>query len=311
MTSRQSLFVPARITHVQTYDHGEVRKIALTLPDTVEIAGRPVPVHDRMSPGAAFLVKPFGIRTGKHRRRMYTRSNCALDSPRILETIIDHTHKDKADTSPWWQTEEPERLWRTGGTLDVCLAYDDTQPALTIYQHTSTERRDNLILESDQQWPSMRIVAIALATGITPFLAHIRHMQTRAFGLTASEQTPDGWFSLIVSVANPRRLMEHRALLDIAADHPLRFRYHPVLAQECPDDWAWTTGRVIEAGSSGQQGIDSADCARRRLASLLALERDLHRCHLRFCGNAVARDQLLTWLEWASIEPLSFRSETW
>lgn len=311
MTARQPFFVPARITHVQTYDHGEVRKIALTLPDTVEIAGCPVPVHDDMSPGAAFLVKPFGIRTGKHRRRMYTRSNCALDSPRVLETIIDHTHKDKADTSPWWQTEEPERLWRTGGTLDVCMACDDTQPALTIYQHTSTERRDNLILESDQQWPSMRIVAIALATGITPFLAYIRHMKTRAFGLTASDQTPGGWFSLIVSVSNPRRLMEHRALLDVAAAHPLRFRYHPVLTREWPDGWAWTTGRIIGADPGGQPGTDSADNARRQLAPLLALERDLHRCHLRFCGNVVARDQLLAWLERASIEPLSFRSESW
>ncbi len=318
MTQRHTCFIPARITNVHTYDQGEVRKIELTLPDTVDIEGRPVPVRDRMNPGAAFLVKPFGNRTRKYRRRMYTRTNCAADSPRVLETIINDTHKDKADTSPWWQTGELERLWRTGGSLDVCMAYDDTQPELVVYQNTNTERHDNLILESDAHWPSMRIVAIALATGITPFLAHIQYMKTRAFGMApgphgtaaARDTTPVGRFSLIVSVSNPRRLMEHQALLALAADHPQRFLYHPVLTRDWPDDWPWTTGRLI--GSAPEQaGVDRVDLARRNLAPLLALEHDLHRCHIRFCGNATARDQIIAWLEHARMVPLSFRSEVW
>ena len=316
MTQPRALFIPARITNVQTYAPGEVRKIALTLPDTVELEGRSVPVHDRMRPGAAFLVQPFGSRTQKYRRRMYTRSNCAVDSPRVLETIINDTHTGKADTSPWWQTGEPERLWRTGGTLDVRVDYDATQSALVVYQNSDTQARHNLILEPDREWPSMRIVAVALATGITPFLSHVRYMQAHAFGIPAGTQADDarahgGRYSLIVSVSDPRRLMEHQALLDLAADHPQRFSYHPVLTREWPEDWPWTQGRLMRVVPPEHAGTDGAGAARVTLAPLLALEPDLHRCHLRFCGNAAARDQLVAGLEQAGLTPLSFRSEVW
>ena len=317
-TRRRALFIPARITNVRTYAPGEVRKISLMLPDSVEIDGRSVPVHDRMRPGAAFLVKPFGSRTRKHRRRMYTRSNCAVDSPRVLETIINDTHAGKADTSPWWQTEEPARLWRTGEALDVRVDYDETESALVVYQHSDTEERHNLILEPDREWPSMRIVAVALATGITPFLSHVRYMKASAFGIPSGTQgTHDahaqgGRFSLIVSVSDPRRLMEHQALLDLAAEYPQRFSYHPVLTREWPEDWPWTRGRIIRVRSPERAGVDGAEeTVRVNLAPLLALEPDLHQCHLRFCGNAMARDQLVAGLAQARLTPLSFRSEAW
>ncbi len=316
MTPRRALFIPARITGVRTYDRGEVRKVEFTLPDTVEIEGRSLPVHDDMRSGAAFLVKPFGHRTQKYRRRMYTRSNCAADSPRVLETIINDTHTAKADTSPWWQTEELERLWRTGGSLDVRVDHDETQSALVVYQNSDTAERHNLILESDMEWPSMRIVAVALATGITPFLSHLRYMRANAFGIPsgadgingAHEKTHGGRFSLIVSVSNPRRLMEHQALLDLAADYPQRFSYHPVLTREWPEDWSWTKGRIMQVRPPERDG---AETARVNLAPLMALEHDLHRCHIRFCGNATARDQLVAGLAQAGISPLSFRSEVW
>ena len=54
MNRPRELFVPARITNVHTYDPGEVRKVALTLPEIFEVDGRPIPVGDHMRPGSAF-----------------------------------------------------------------------------------------------------------------------------------------------------------------------------------------------------------------------------------------------------------------
>ena len=147
MNRPRELFVPARITDVCTYDQGEVRKVALTLPETFEVDGRPIPVGDRMRPGSAFLVKPFGVRTQKYRRRMYTRTNCADESPRVLETIINDTHKEKADTSPWWQTDDLVQRSRTGGSIDVCVNYDETRSELVVYQNSQTVDPTTLVLE--------------------------------------------------------------------------------------------------------------------------------------------------------------------
>ncbi|MDE0146352.1 MAG: hypothetical protein OXI53_02180 [Nitrospira sp.] len=299
MNRPRELFVPARITDVYTYDPGEVRKVTLALPETFEVDGRPVPIRDRMHPGSAFLVKPFGVRTQKYRRRMYTRSNCSVESPRVLETIINDTHKEKADTSPWWQTDDLVQRYRTGGAIDVCVNYDETRSELVVYQNTQTVDPTTLILEEDHEWLSMQIVAVALSTGITPFLAYVRHMKSRAFGGTA-----EGHFSLIVSVKKPSQLMEHQALLDLSQEFPQHFSYHPVLTREWPDDWAHGKGRIMQVLTEGQE-------TRVNLEPLIALEPNLSQCHLRFCGNALAKDQLVLGLEQAQLTPLSFRSETW
>ena len=213
MNRPRELFVPARITDVCTYDQGEVRKVALTLPETFEVDGRPVPVRDCMRPGSAFLVKPFGVRTQKYRRRMYTRTNCADESPRVLETIINDTHKEKADTSPWWQTDDLVQRSRTGGSIDVCVNYDETRSELVVYQNSHAVDPTTLVLEDDHEWRSMRIVAVALSTGITPFLSYLRYMKGRAFG--TPDGTNGGHLTLIVSVKTPRQLMEHQTLLDL------------------------------------------------------------------------------------------------
>ncbi|MXX11750.1 MAG: hypothetical protein F4201_09780 [Nitrospira sp. SB0677_bin_15] len=299
MTKPRELFVPARITDVYTYDLGEVRKVTLTLPETFDVDGRPVPIRDRMHPGSAFLVKPFGVRTQKYRRRMYTRSNCSDESPHVLETIINDTHKEKADTSPWWQTDDLVHRCRTGGSVDVCVNYDETRPELVVYQNTQTVDPATLILEEDHEWHSMRIVAVALSTGITPFLAYVRYMKSRVFGGAA-----EGHFSLIVSVKKPSQLMEHQALLDLSQEFPRRFTYHPVLTREWPDDWAHGKGRIMQVLAEGQE-------TRVNLEPLVALEPNLSQCHVRFCGNALAKDQLVLGLEQAQLTPLSFRSETW
>ena len=299
MQRPRELFVPARITSVDTYDPGEMCKVALTLPETFEVDGRPVPVRDRMRPGAAFLVKPFGVRTQKYRRRMYTRSNCADESPRVLETIINDTHKEKADTSPWWQSDDLLRRCRTDGSIDVCVTYDETCSELNVFQNSQTVDPMTLVLEEDHEWRSMRIVAVALSTGITPFLAYLRYMKSRAFGGTA-----EGHFSLIVSVKKPRQLMEHQALLDLSQEFPQHFSYHPVLTREWPEDWVHGKGRIMQVRTEGEE-------ARVSLASLIALEPNLQQCHVRFCGNALAKEQLVLGLEQARLAPLSFRSETW
>ena len=299
MNRPRELFVPARITDMETYDPGEVRKVAFTLPETFEVDGRLIPVCDRMRPGGAFLVKPFGVRTQKYRRRMYTRSNCSDESPRVLETIINDTHKEKADTSPWWQTDDLLQRCRTGGSIDVCVNYDETRSELVVYQNSQAVDPTTLVLEEDHEWRPMRIVAVALSTGITPFLAYVRHMKSRAFGATA-----EGHFSLIVSVKKPSQLMEHQALLDLSQEFPQHFSYHPVLTREWPEDWAHGKGRIMQVRTEGEE-------ARVSLASLIALEPNLQQCHVRFCGNALAKEQLVIGLEQAQLAPLSFRSETW
>ena len=303
MTRPRELFVPARITDVYTYDPGEVRKVALTLPETFEVDGRPVPVCDRMRPGSAFLVKPFGVRTQKYRRRMYTRTNCSGESPRVLETIINDTHKEKADTSPWWQTDDPVQRCRTGGTIDVCVNYDEIRSELVVYQNSQTVDPATLVLEADHEWRSMRIVALALSTGLTPFLSYVRYMKARGFG--TREGTAGGHFTCIVSVKKPSQLMEHRALLDLAGEFPQHFSYHPVLTREWPEDWSHVRGRIMQVRTNGDQET------RVSLAPLMALEPNLRQCHVRFCGNERAKDQLVLGLEQARQAPLSFRAETW
>lgn len=303
MNRPREVFVPARITDVYTYDQGEVRKVALTLPETFEVDGRSVPVCDRMRPGAAFLTKPFGVRTQKFRRRMYTRSNCADESPRVLETIINDTHKEKADTSPWWQTDDLVQRYRTGGSIDVCVKYDEARSELVVYQNSEIVDPTTLVLEADQEWNSMRIVAVALSTGITPFLSYLRYMKARAFG--APDGTGGGHVTLVVSVKTPSQLMEHQALLALAREAPAHFSYHPVLTREWPEDWSHVKGRVIQVRTNGGQ----EPCV--NVERLIALEPNLQQCHVRFCGNASAKDQLLLGLQQAQQVPLSFRAETW
>ena len=110
---------------------------------------------------------------------------------------------------------------------------------------------------------------------------------------------------MIVSVKTPRQLMEHQALLDLAKASPEHFSYHPVLTREWPEDWSYVKGRIMQEQTNGGQET------RVNLASLVALEPNLRQCHVRFCGNVLAKDQLVLGMEQAQLVPLSFRSETW
>ncbi len=299
----RELFVPATITKIHTYEPGEIRKIELTLPKTYEVDGRVLPICDRMRPGTAFLARPFGQRSGKHRRRMYTRSNCAKEAPRILETIVNDTHREKADTSPWWQTDAVEHALSTVETIDVRVDVHEQPAELVVYENSQKIEPNNLILEPDDEWPTMKILALAFSTGITPFLSHMCYMRKQGFGKTRT--SPGVEFILVSSVRNPRQLMEHEELLALARTVPENFEYHPVLTREWPEDWNESKGRIITAEAG-----DAPD-ARIKLDPLLALVPNVDQCHIRLCGSVSARDHLLRGLRQLDINPLSVRTEVW
>ncbi len=302
MVSRE-FFIPARLTQVRTIDPGEIRAVTLTLPKEVEIDGSPYPILDQMRPGNAFLAKPWGSRTGKARRRMYSRSNCAVTAPLVLETIINHTHEEKADSSPWWQTDQVEALHRGGGTIDVRAGLAGEGTHLTLFENSTQCEPTNLRLEPDGEWESMRVLALAFSTGITPFLAHVRYMAARRFGRTA--QQPGAYLTLIASARTPRQLLEHEELLQLAGQYPENFSYYPVLTREWPEGWSFGKGRIMRAtGSGGETG--SVD-----LNPLREVVPDLEAWHVRLCGNTVARTQFQRGLEQSGSSCLSLRSETW
>lgn len=297
------VFVPAVITRVETIDPGEIRLIALTLRDEYEVGGRRYRVRDAMRPGNAFLARPWGARSGKVRRRMYTRSNCAATAPLVLETIINHTHEERADTSIWWQTDQIDALHRGGGSVDVRVDLDQKADELVVFENSSACDSRNLRLEPDGEWPSMRMVAIALSTGITPFLAYLDYMRAAHFGRSLARR--GAHVTLIASVRHPRQLMKHEELLDLERRFPDHFRYYPVLTREWPDDWPYGKGRIICADDTceGEPQVD--------LTPLLKLVPDLSACHLRMCGNLMCRRQIELGLRQQEMHVQSFRAEVW
>ena len=107
-------------------------------------------------------------------------------------------HDVRSDTSIWWQTDEVETLGREGGTIDIRLTLDPAGRVLDIAENSPRCEARNLRLEPDEEWPTMRYVAIALSTGITPFLAYLRYMQAMDFGRSADR--PGCHVTLIASV---------------------------------------------------------------------------------------------------------------
>ena len=297
------ILIPAVISKLHTLDPGEIRGVQLRLPREYEIEGKTYPIRDEMRPGTAFLAKPFGARTGKYRRRMYTRSNCYLTAPGLLETFINDTHEEKADTSTWWQTEQVEQLRETGGTVDVRVELNPEKTELVVYENTAKIHSNNLRLEPDVEWTTMKILGIAFSTGITPFLAHLRYMKAFTFG--RSETSPGAAYTLIVSVRNPRQLMDHEELLKLEKQFPENFAYHPVLTREWPEDWSYSKGRIIRKPAAGESNENI------NLSPILNVVPNILDYHIRMCGNRTARDQLVQGFEASGQNPLSFRYEVW
>ena len=299
----REIFVPANISKVTTLDPGEIRLIELTLPKCFDIDHVTYQIRDAMRPGTAFFTKPFGSRTGKIRRRMYTRSNCSATNEYVLQTIINYTHEAKADTSLWWQSDDVLRLQSSSTPLEVRVDWNKNRSCLMVYENSSKCSPSDLRLEPDGQWENMRFVGIAFSTGITPFLAHLRYMRHHQFGRRGGHSGMI--FTLVASVRNPNQLMAHEEMLELEAWFPDNFHYHPVLTREWPDDWQYTKGRIIRAGgeAENQDHID--------LTSLLKVVPDLSQRHVRLCGNKIAQDQLKQGMAQMDLTPLSFRAEAW
>ena len=295
--------VSARIAQLQILDPGEIRRVQLALPDCVEIGGARYPLHDTMRPGTAFLAKPWGMRTDKYRRRMYTRSNSSLNEPGLLETFINHTHRPQADTSVWWQSDVAGNWYETGKAVDVRLTIDETRGLATLYENTAVCKETNLRLEPDGDWEERRFVCVAFGTGITPFLSYIRYMVHHHWDQRGRER--GGHMTLIASVRHERQLMLHQDLLGIAQQFPQHFRYVPVLTRSWPNEWPSLTGRIMRLNtlSSGEEHVD--------LTPLLERVPDLSQSDLRMCGNVAACRQLRQGLREQHIYPRTVRTESW
>jgi len=297
------IMVPAQITSLTTLDPGEVRIIELTLPQQWEVEGKMYPVYDTMRPGTAFLTKPWGTRTQKRRRRMYTRSNSSVDSENRLETIINFTHAERSDTSEWWQTDECVEWQQSAQPLDVKVEWNQERTALQTYENSQQCQATNLRLEPDGEWETMKFLALAFSTGITPFLSYLRYMKHTNFG--RSDTHSGTLLRLIVSVRSQQQLMAHEELLTLQRQFPDNFQYIPVLTRSWPQDWPHTQGRIMHEKPTAKDGraID--------LSPLLAVVPDIQQYHVRFCGNKAARNQLQEGLQQHGLEPQSLRAEVW
>ena len=295
--------VSARIAQLQVVDPGEIRCVQLVLPDCVEIGGARYPLHDTMRPGTAFLAKPWGMRTDKFRRRMYTRSNSSCNEPGLLETFINHTHRPQADTSIWWQSDVADRWEETGKTLDVRVTVDESRGAATVYENTTVCKESNLYLEPDGYWEDRQFVCVAFGTGITPFLSYVCYMAHHSWTQRGGEHR--GHMTLIASVRHEGQLMRHQDLLGLAQQFPQHFRYVPVLTRSWPNEWPFLKGRImrLKALPSGAESID--------LTPLLEQVPDLSHSDLRMCGSVTACRQLMQGLREQAICPRTVRTESW
>ena len=295
--------VPARIAQLQVIDPGEIRRVQLVLPDHVEIEGKRYPLQDAMRPGSAFLAKPWGMRTDKYRRRMYTRSNSSCNEPGLLETFINHTHRPKADTSVWWQSEVADHWYKTGEPIEVRLTVDESRRVATVYENTTACKETNLRLESDGDWEGRQLVCVAFGTGITPFLSYIRYMAHQAW--YQGGEGCRGHMTLIASVRHEKQLMLHQELLKMEKQFPQHFRYVPVLTRSWPSNWNSIKGRIVltKVLPSGEEQVD--------LTPLLELVPDLPQADLRVCGSVSACRQLLQGLTEQTISPMTIRTESW
>jgi len=301
---RQPVFVPALISQVVTLVPGELRKIALRLPPTAEVDNHEYPIRDAMRPGTAFLVRPYGGRTKKLRRRMYTRSNESGGASRELETIINRSVSEKADTSLWWQSEEVEQIHQTGETVDVRVDLVPEGAELVVYENSQHIERNNLRLETDEDWPGMKILALAFSTGVTPFLSYLRYMRRLHFGKTINR--PGGQLTLILSVRNPDFLMDHQELQELAEVFPDHFQYIPVFTRDWPTGWTGPRGRILKAVAGKGGGTQQID-----LEPLTTIIPNLSDWHIRLCGSAGVRNQLVQGFNEQEIHPQSFRAEVW
>ncbi len=295
-------FVPASIKDLTILLPGELCRVRLALPEAMDVDGVSFSLADHMRPGTAFLAKPWGVRTQKVRRRMYTRSNIAAEQPGCLETYINYTHREASDSSLWWLSDEAAAWMQAQKPIDVRVELDPEQRMARIYENTQNCAPTNLRLEADGQWETMSMVCVGLGTGITPFLAYARHwIRHRA----AHGDPAAGSLTLIVSAPHAAFLICHEELQEMQSACPAQFSYVPILTDSWPDEWQGGRGEIVRThqGADGQAQVD--------LSPLLSLAPDLTSCHMRLCGQRPMCRQISQGLEQLGITPLSMRSESW
>lgn len=295
--------VGARIHQLRTIDPGEIRLVQLVLPEEIEIAGKRYAIRDTMRPGTAFLAKPWGDRTGKYRRRMYTRSNASFNEPRVLETFINYTHRDQSDTSGWWQSEMATDWFEKGKTVEVRLQLDEGRDVALVYENTKVCTPANLRLEDDGIWEGMRMVCVAFGTGITPFLSYARYLKSHNFGRKGARVGVH--MTLVASVRQEGQLMLHEELVALEQQFPEHFRYQPVLTRSWPTAWAYLKGRILRVAHS-MDGKDQID-----ISPFQTIVPDIAQSHFRVCGSVTACRQLTLGLEQEGLIPLTLRTESW
>ncbi len=293
----------AQIVGLHVVDPGEISQIRLALPAMIEVDEKRLPLIDTMRPGTAFLAKPWGMRTHKHRRRMYTRSNSSSDEPGILETFVNHTHRSNSDTSIWWQSDSVRHWYNTKRPIEIRVRVDETSGHASVFENTLMCKKANLRLEPEGEWEGRRFVCVAFGTGVTPFLSYLRYMVHHDWG--RGNKKPSVSMTLIASVRHEGQLMLHENLTKIAREFSEYFRYVPVLTRSWPHDWPFLTGRIVRTHVllSGDEQID--------VTPFLEVVPDLAQSDLRVCGSSLACRQLLDGLHERNLSPLTIRTESW
>ena len=274
-----AIFIPGIISKLETITPNEIRLIEITLPSVFLVDAKELIVTDEMLPGNAFVAIPKKI------KRAYTRSNCSKINPMILQTIVNDTHNN-ANTSRWWQKPN----LNLGTEIPIRMETIEQGNILKPFELQMRDRAKSLQLESDAWWGDKKFVCIAFSTGITPFLAYVRHMATQGF--------QDTHVVLIVSVKNREFLICHDELMGLHKKFPRHFNYEP-----------WIT-RPAGKQDSRLRLIWEED-SHINMTNLLMLVPDLTDRHVRICGGKQPNQQLQQGIKEYGISIQSYRAEAW
>lgn len=291
---RFTTFIPTMISRIQDYGQ-RIREIELKLPDgwivTSEFVlpqeceylyGNCLPVLQKHRPGNSFLAWPFGNASKKNENRLYTVSDCSYADR--LATVIDRT-KNNPNTSDWWLSEKVSTK-----TAVFCKARLDLENKCFVMHEHRTKGDMSVELYPNGEWEKLRVVAVGLSTGMTPFLAHVKYFEGRAFG--QNDETCGIEYTFIMSVQHPEELVWYNWLRAIAKTHWANFIFHPILTQSWPEHWPEEQRRRIT------------------VPRLLELVPDLSEHELWYCGGTAGKEGLERGLAEVHVSVKKFRAET-
>ncbi|TSC71449.1 MAG: hypothetical protein G01um101448_1172, partial [Parcubacteria group bacterium Gr01-1014_48] len=202
----------------------------------------------------------------------------------MLSTVIDRT-KNNPNTSDWWLSERV----KLGDTLFCKASLDLENECFVMHEHRT---KDDMSVElyPDGEWEKLHVVAVGLSTGMTPFLAHIKYFESRAFG--QNDNTCGIEYTFVMSVQHPEELVWYNWLRATEKTHQFNFIFHPMLTQSWPDHWP-----------EEQRG-------RITVPRLLELVPDLSEHELWYCGGTAGKEEFEKGLAKAHVSVQRFRAET-